>query len=91
MFVETNKVVRKLHISAERELLDYDAFVKSIAELGESLNTSGYEKTIAYLPGIDWSPKQAFFAKALSGVESPGKLLVGVAITAIITGFRQVP
>jgi hypothetical protein len=43
------------------------------------------------VPGIDWSPKQAFFAKALSGVESPGKLLVGVAITAIITGFRQVP
>src|ERR1700683_4794984 len=37
------------------------------------------------------SPKQAFFANALSGVESPGKLLVGVAITAIITGFRRVP
>ena len=53
--------------------------------------SSDFPFTSRMVPGIDWSPKQAFFAKALSGVESPGKLLVGVAITAIITGFRQVP
>jgi len=32
MFIETNKVVRKAHISPEKELLDYDAFVKSITK-----------------------------------------------------------
>lgn len=48
-FVETTKVKAERQVCAEKEPLDYEALLKSMAQLDKSFGTSGYERAIAGL------------------------------------------